>query len=380
METYKVLNAFIGDDCVGTLAVFRNRLAAFEYSDEWLGKGYSISPFSLPLRKQLFIPKPDPFDGLYGVFADSLPDGWGRLLVDRLLTSQQIIPQSVDMLNRLAVVGDSGMGALCYRPKHDMSTKNAVIEYDIIADECRKILNSEFSADLDELFQLGGSSGGARPKILTSIDNEDWIVKFPSSSDRSDAGEVEYRYSVCAKKCGIEMTETTLFPSGQCAGYFGTKRFDRIKSNDGDSQRVHMLSASALLEVSHRLPSLDYNSLMQLTLELTKDYFEVEKMYRLMCFNVFAHNRDDHSSNFSFLYDTAKRKWKLSPAYDLTYSSSLGGEHATCVNGNGSNPTLKDILAVAEQIGISKSTSKNIAEHVRQVVNEELSDILHNML
>jgi serine/threonine-protein kinase HipA len=188
-------------------------------------------------------------------------------------------------------------------------------------------------------------------------------------------GELEYRYSLCAKKCGIDMTETRLFPSKQCAGYFGTKRFDRVKGEDGTTTRIHMSSVSALLEVSHRIPSLDYNSLMKLTLELTKDYREVEKMYRLMCFNVYAHNRDDHSKNFSFLYDEETGAWKLAPAYDLTHSSSIGGEHATCVNGNGSDPATEDIFAVAEKIGIAKTKSKEIAEHVRQTVSEELSDI-----
>jgi serine/threonine-protein kinase HipA len=228
---------------------------------------------------------------------------------------------------------------------------------------------------LDELFRLGSSSGGARPKILTKIGGEDWIVKFPASTDRRDVGEIEYRYSLCAKKCGIDMTETRLFPSEQCAGYFGTKRFDRAIAEDKAAIRIHMLSVSALLEVSHRTPSLDYHSLMKLTLELTKDYREVEKMYRLMCFNVYAHNRDDHSKNFSFLYDVRQSSWKLAPAYDLTYSSSIGGEHATCVNGNGRDPALKDILAVADIIGIAKAKSKEIAEQVRQAVLDELGDI-----
>ena len=133
-----------------------------------------------------------------------------------------------------------------------------------------------------------------------------------------------------------------------------------------------MLTASALLEVSHRIPALDYHSLMALTLELTKDYSEVEKMYRLMCFNVFAHNRDDHSNNFTFLYDEDRGAWHLSPAYDLTYSNSIGGEHATCVNGNGRDPSLADILAVADKIGIAKERAKRIAQQVQETVQAEL--------
>ncbi len=162
---------------------------------------------------------------------------------------------------------------------------------------------------MDELFKLGGSSGGARPKILTKINGEDWIIKFPSSQDPKNIGEQEYKYLLVAKDSGIKMSETRLFESKNCSGYFGIKRFDR--END---KKVHMVSISGLLETSHRLPNLDYNILMKLTLELTKNYQDIEQLYRLMCFNVFAHNRDDHSKNFSFLYDENKKEWHLSPA------------------------------------------------------------------
>ena len=375
MEKYKSLEAFMGGKKVGTLALYKGRLAAFQYDEAWIRDGFPISPFSLPLEDRVYIPKPDPFDGLYGVFADSLPDGWGRLLVDRMLNRAHMDPREVDMLNRLAIVGSSGMGALTYHPAHQWKTAEAQLEYDRMAEECRKVLESEYSADLDTLFQLGGSSGGARPKILTSIDGEDWIVKFPASIDRRDIGLIEYRYSECARKCGLEVAETRLLPSARCEGYFATKRFDRIKQPDGTIKRIHMLSVSALLEVSHRIPSLDYKALMKLTLELTKDYSQVENMYRLMCFNVYAHNRDDHSKNFTFLYDEDKRAWKLSPAYDLTYSNSLGGEHSTSVNGNGRDPSRQDILAVADHIGIAKAKAKQIAAQVEDTVAAELGDV-----
>lgn len=260
MERYKSLEAYIGNKKVGTLATYQGRLAAFEYADNWLDEGFAISPFSLPLQKKVYIPKFDPFEGLFGVFSDSLPDGWGRLLVDRMLLHQRIDPHEIDMLNRLAIVGETGMGALTYRPVHKMQSENARLDYDRLAAECQRILESEYSEDLDSLFALGGSSGGARPKILTQIDGEDWIIKFPASIDKPDLGLIEYNYSVCAKKCGIEMAETGLFPSRQCDGYFGTKRFDRIHLADGFTARVHMLSVSALLEVSHRIPSLDYRN------------------------------------------------------------------------------------------------------------------------
>ena len=366
MDNYKYLKVFYNDILVGTLAKTPERVVAFEYDSDWLdnGNGFSISPFSLPLIKKVFIPKYEPFGGLFGVFNDSLPDGWGWLLVDRLFLKNKINPAEVDNLNRLAIVQQSGMGALTYKPEHRFETENKICDYDILAQECSKILESQDSDNLDELFQLGGSSGGARPKILTSIDNEDWIIKFPSSVDPKNIGEKEYQYSLCAKDCGINMPETRLFSSKICSGYFGVKRFDRTNGKTG--KKVHMVSASGLLETSHRLPNLDYNILMKLTLELTRNYQDIEQLFRLMCFNVFAHNRDDHSKNFSYLYDDNKKEWHLSPAYDLTYSSSFNGEHATTINGEGKNPSLDDILSVAKNIGLKEKAVKEIALDIQE--------------
>ena len=361
MDNYKYLKVFYNDILVGTLAKTPDRVVAFEYDSDWLNNGFSISPFSLPFIKKVFIPKYDPFGGLFGVFNDSLPDGWGRLLVDRLFLKNKINPNEIDNLNRLAVVQESGMGALTYKPEHRFEFENNISDYDILAQECSKILESQNSNNLDELFVLGGSSGGARPKILTSIDNEDWIIKFPSSSDPKNIGEKEYQYSLCAKDCGINMTETRLFPSKICSGYFGIKRFDRK-----NRKKVHMVSVSGLLETSHRLPNLDYNILMKLTLELTRNYQDIEQLFKLMCFNVFANNRDDHSKNFSFLFDDAKKEWHLSPAYDLTYSFSFNGEHATTINGEGKNPTLDNILTVAKNIGLKEKFAKDIALDIQE--------------
>ena len=137
-----------------------------------------------------------------------------------------------------------------------------------------------------------------------------------------------------------------------------------------------MISVSAVLETSHRIPNLDYHLLMKLTLEITKDFSDVLKLYRLMCFNVFAHNRDDHSKNFSYLYDEQESCFKFAPAYDLTYSHSLGGEHATTVNGNGIRPEMSDLLAVAAQIGIREPQAKKIALEIQECVYEMLGKYL----
>ena len=355
------------------MAPYHRYTTAFEYSAEWIQEGFSISPLSLPLEPGVKIAKADPFDGLFGIFADSLPDGWGRLLVDRMLRKEGERPGEIGSLERLSIVGLSGMGALEYRPVHKQKETDIVSDLDRLAGECRKILSAEESEDLDILFRMGGSSGGARPKVLLKTDGEEWIVKFPSSNDPKDIGLMEYEYNLCAGECGIEIPEVRLFPSAECPGYFASKRFDRTVVS-GKERKLHMASASALLEVSHRIPALDYTSLMALTWRITGSAEEMKKLYTLMCFNVFAHNRDDHSSNFSYLCD--RGIWKLAPAYDLTYSNSFGGEHATTVAGEGKDPDMKDILHVGKTAGLKESQARSIAESVRETVSARLSKYL----
>lgn len=356
---------------VGTLAWAKRGLCAFQYDRQWLEDGFSISPFSLPLTGEVFLPRTDVLEGLFGVFADSLPDGWGRLLVDRLLLSKKVSPSSVNALERLGIVGAGGMGALEYFPELLHTEEREKIDFDQLSRECEKILKEKRSEDLDLLFQMGGSSGGARPKVLVRIEGESWIVKFPSSGDRAAIGEEEYRYMKCAQACGIQVPGAKLFPSKKSRGYFGVKRFDREGGN-----KIHMVTVSGLLETSHRIPNLDYHDLMKLTALLTKDSRQTEEMYRRMCFNVYAHNRDDHSKNFSYLYEEKEGKWKLTPAYDLTYSSSIGGEHATCVDGNGRNPGLKELEAVGTKAGLDRTKARQIAGEIQETVKSHLTDIL----
>lgn len=362
----------MGERHVGTLAETEHR-AAFQYSEEWMTSGFSISPFSLPLSGQVYVPEYQPFEGVFGVFADTLPDGWGRLIVDRYIKEKlKLNVSEISSFQRLMLVSESGMGALRYQPSEEIRNSAFSGDYDKLAEECRELLEEKDVKDLDTLFQYGGSSGGARPKIHTRIDDEDWIIKFPSSYDGKNIGLQEYEYSLCAKACGIEMSDTRLFDSDICGGYFGTKRFDREK----DGSRIHMVSVSGLLETSHRYPNLDYNQLMKLTMILTQDINEVKKMFDLMCFNIYAHNRDDHSKNFSFLYNLKDACWKLSPAYDLTYSNSIGGEHATTVNGEGKAPKMEDILAVAEEAEIDRVYARKRANEIQDIVIQRLGKYL----
>lgn len=375
MNRVDKLTVFYHGQPVGDMVLADNRLAAFEYNKNWLLDGFSISPFSLPLEKKVFMPKYDPFEGLFGVFADSLPDGWGRLLVDRLLRKKGMDPARVGVLTRLAIVGEAGMGALSYTPTVLLENVEKNLSYDEISTECKKLLQEEMTDELDFLFAKGGSSGGARPKIMTTIDGEPWLIKFPSTYDRKNIGELEYKYALCAKKCGIQMADVKLFPSSKCSGYFGTKRFDFIEGQGG-MVRVHMVSAAGLLETSHRIPNLDYDLLMKLTLKLTRDMEECKKLFRLMCFNVFAHNRDDHSKNFTYIYVEQEKRWVLSPAYDLTYSNSIGGEHATTVHGEGRDPGMADILEVAKTIGLNGQWARAEAKLIKETVFSELKEYL----
>ena len=354
MSETKTLQVMYDEKLVGTLAMASGHKVAFQYSEEWLEDGFSISPFSLPLKNQVFVPQKDYFDGLFGVFADSLPDNWGRLLLNRLLRAHKQNPDRLTVLDRLEIVGKSGMGAITYHPEQTLEQTNGNTNLDELAEQCQKILNTEYSDKLDELYRLGGTSGGARPKIMT----DEWIIKFPASDEMKDSGTMEKAYMDCAADCGIIVPETKLMPSDVCEGYFAVKRFDRRKT-DGHIERQHMLTAAAILEVDWRTAAMDYHTLMKLTKILSLDNREdLEQMYRRMCFNVFAHNRDDHAKNFSWIYDEQMDCWHPSPAYDLTWS--------TTVDGNGRNPGMKELLAVGKAAGMNAKNCKMIAEEIRE--------------
>ncbi|MBQ9605634.1 MAG: type II toxin-antitoxin system HipA family toxin [Lachnospiraceae bacterium] len=350
----KSLDVYYKGTMVGRLAETPDRLIAFQYDAGWLRSGFSISPFSLPLRPDVFVPDErsrERFGGLFGVFADSLPDSWGELLLDRYLASHGIKEEDIGMLDKLSYIGKSGMGALEYYPSNeaDYNMNLAGIDYDTIARECSQLLDSRPSDQLDLIYKLAGSSGGTRPKILLSEDGRDWIVKFPARKDPSISGRREYDYSICAKDCGIKMTETGIIPSNICEGYFKTERFDR---NNGD--KIFSVTFTGLLEADFRAPSCDYGTFMKLVRVLTKDNIsDKEQMYMVMCFNVATHNLDDHTKNFSFTY-SENAGWRLAPAYDLTYSETYWGEHTTSVNGKGRDITRDDLVKVGTEAGLTK--------------------------
>lgn len=162
------------------------------------------------------------------------------------------------------------------------------------------------------------------------------------------------------------MSETQLFPAKNGPGYFATKRFDR-KESEGGMTRFHVHTAGGLLHSDFRTPSLDYEDLLALTEIMTRDIREVEKMYRHAVFNVMSHNRDDHAKNFSFVMDF-KGEWKLSPAYDITFSSGPGGQQSTTVSGEGKNPTSAHLAALGKKIRLDDRTITETIERTRQAL------------
>lgn len=361
---------------VGEL-VLSERKTYFRYNFGFIGTGLNLSPIKLPFNGEIHTAGTEPFDGLFGVFNDSLPDGWGRLLLDRNLTSRGINISQISPLDRLAYVGTMGMGALIYQPEFDLfDAQSGNIELDMFHQEMKNILKGASSDILEELFALGGSSGGARPKIFVGYNPESdeiipnkadlpkgfehWIIKFPSSSDNHEIAKIEFAYHKMAVKARIEMSECKLFKGKSGHLYFGTKRFDRIKNS-----RVHVHTASGLMHDNFRASTMDYGHLMDCAFRLERHVRAYEKIFRLAAFNVFAHNRDDHSKNFSFTMNK-KGEWKFAPAYDLTYSYSSYGFHSTMVAGESQNPGKEHLMKLSRHFGLKNG--KIIIEEVQDAI------------
>ena len=365
MEKLKVLLDFGPKQVeVGELALLEKRIY-FKFAASFLDGPWDISPYYLKRSAQIQECSTSLFSGLFGVFDDSLPDGWGKLLVDRKLLASGVSMEEINPLMRLSLVGQMGPGALIYQPAEETQNKPAFLALDEMELEVVKVLSDEPTAYLEDLYPVGGSSGGARPKAnlgfnpltnelylghLEMPENyELWIVKFRSTFDVPDMAQVEYAYYLMAKEAGLLMSECRLFEGQSGRFYFGTKRFDRTPGN-----QIHLHSAAAMLQDNFRLSSLDYGHLMECAFQLEKDIAAAEKVLRLAAFNVLSQNRDDHSKNVSFLMDAAGN-WTLAPAYDLTFSQSAHGHHSISVAGESKNPSKKNLLQLADTFGLKNA-------------------------
>lgn len=360
MNSVKQIEVIYHNRLLGRLALTKDNLCAFEYSHEWLSHGFSISPFELPLQSGVFIAKSRPFDGGFGVFDDCLPDGWGSLILDRYLQQKGINPRSLSLLDRLALVGSTGRGALEFRPDKSVTSIQDYADFENLALEAEKILDSEdYSGEGIEEFQhRGGLAGGARPKIFTRYEDKEWLVKFRAKHEKKDIGVIEYNYSLLAKRCGIEMPETKLFEDK----YFGVRRFDR--SAEG---KLHVASVAGLICADYRLPSIDYYHIFKICSALTHNINELWKVYRLMVFNYLIDNKDDHAKNFAFIY--RDDEWHFAPAYDILPSDGINGYRTTSIN-DSIKPTKEDLIALAIKAGLNKKEADAIFEEMKEVIKE----------
>jgi serine/threonine-protein kinase HipA len=366
---------------VGRLAM-ANGLAQLEWSAEVIAEGLTISPLHYPMSPGLHPARSRAFDGLHGFLSDCLPDAWGVLLLKRRLQKMGHRFENLDAVDRLALVGTKGRGALVFQPETLAGQISDSIDLDFLADEARHVLLGE-ETELDALLaRLGGGSGGARPKVHVAIGadgslcagdelavagdgnaSEEWIVKFAATNDPADIGPLEEAYARMARAAHIDMAETKLIPSASGSGHFATKRFDRPVPG----KRLHMVSLGGALEASPHMPSVDYDGFLKATLAITHSMADVEQAFRRMVFNVLSRNRDDHVRQHAYLMDD-RGNWRLAPAFDLTFSNGPGGEHYMAVRGEGRTITREHVEKLGNGQGISAKRVAAVIDDVRSAL------------
>ncbi len=388
---------------LGTLVELNGRLL-FEYSSQAIERGLAFSPLRVPLPRpgaaQAAYSGPPHFQGLPGFIADSLPDGWGMLLMDRALRKAGRDPHAVSVLDRLAIVGGTGIGALVFEPADPLeAAQSGLLDVAALAREVQALQadDAEHSSaeQLGRLLRLGGSPQGARPKALLRWQRDadrffpddsgpeagqPWLFKFPAQTEHAEVCALEAFYARLAHAGGMDMPEAVYLPLDRGYAAFGVRRFDRAvgdRGDKGEEVRVPVLSLAALLDADYRLPALDYETLLLATTRLTGDYRETLKAFERCVFNVLTHNRDDHSKNFAFRMASDGR-WRLSPAFDLSFSQGPGGQHSTSVAGEGLAPGREELMQVAQRGGVKAKDAQACIAHWREVLQprpQPLSDL-----
>lgn len=355
MREFDSLKVMYHDRLVGRLTMGTNDTCLFQYEKEWLDSGFSISPLKLPLRADLFEADYLPFQGNFGVFEDSMPGGYGEYVLQKELEKRGVNYKALNPLHRLSIVGSSGMGALCYIPDNKITMPRGSVDLDEVQQSALDVLSGKTDENAGRLYVDSGNSGGVRPKMLLQDEGRNWLVKFRHTYDPIASGVIEFMYNQAAKEAGITVPRFKLFKGR----YFGEERFDLSP----DGKRIHMVTASGLLNEGINPPKMDYKALLALTGYITQDHIEVEQQFRRMVFNYYAENFDDHARNFSFLY--VDGKWKLSPAYDMTHDSPLG-QHATTV-GYKANPTEEDFIEAGASVQITRQLCTDIIDEVKPI-------------
>ena len=369
---------------VGVLA--QNRQGVFfQYDREYLESSPSLSPFTLAFDISLQQAPHDPHDGLHGVFADSLPDGWGRLVMDRVYRQHGVLPSELTSMDRLSYIGDRGLGALQFSPLSPIGPET-LNEVDLAElGERARALFEDRDTDVSPSLAATGSSGGARPKALVYLPStggsgasaqpgeglEPWLVKFTSASLPLGHEEslCEAAYLTLASEAGIDTPEWRLIPvptgaRSSAIASLAVKRFDCTP----DGGRLHMHSLCGLLDADFRAPSMDYEDLIKASQVLCVSPAVGQSQFVRAVFNLFTVNQDDHTRNWAFLQDDAGR-WRPSPCYDVTFSPSPRGEHSTAFLGHGAAPPLKAMQQLAGQANYASwARAQEVVEEVVDVV------------
>lgn len=377
------LMVFMSGASVGVLAQDERGQIWFEYDASWVKSGAPLSPMpSFALRLGAFKAANNTFDGLHGVFNDALPDGWGILLMDRAMKKTLgWDPHEITPLDRLAYMGQRAMGALAFKPVLSCEQKINSPSIKSLAEDALLVQEGATDDVLHALSIYGGSPGGARPKVTLAINCQDsdhvmsgfeqipdtfdhWMVKFKShTTDPNCMGQIELAYAKMAQLAKVDMPPSRLIQAkvrGVQEAFFAVKRFDRVKN-----KKLHLLSLGGMLEASHREPCLDYAQLLKAVHFATRNVKDVERAFRRMVFNVLAHNKDDHVKNFAFIQDG--KHWRLSPAFDLTFSRGMNNQHTTAIAGQG-NPSLAAIEQIA--LGASVKGWQSVVQEVFSAVSQ----------
>ena len=379
-----------------------SNIAVFEYAATFMRSPIYISPLMMkhPPAKHTFEEISfRTFKGVAGLFADSLPDKFGNQLIDQFMAKKQIVPEEVSTLDRLLYIGDRAMGAVEYHPFefNESHTEHMALDINTLAelaemvvskktDLQKKLEDVKTKEDALSLIRIGSSAGGARSKALV-VQKEDgklydgtklyhepctyWLLKFDSTSnsdqDKQDPKgmtKVEYIYASIARKCGIDIPNTCFIKSGDDF-HFMIERFDRV--NEGaKSSKLHYVSWAGLAHFDRdSTGAYSYEQLVLTARQMKLGQSTITEIFKRAIFNIVGRNQDDHTKNFGFLMDKSG-KWKLSPAFDLTYSYDPTGSwtkvHQLKLNNKQDNFTLEDIIAFGKYCTLSEKKSKEILE------------------
>ena len=371
MKTLQVRYRGWGEDwLLGRLAHAGDRVV-FEYSDGALARGLELSPLKMPLRREAYAEFPAHQHQLPGFIADCLPDGWGLLLMDRHFRRLGLDPESISPLERLAFLGERAQGALTFEPVSTEVPITGVPTLAGLAEDVRSVLSGSGREVLRQLLWLGGSPHGARPKALVyyhplrgtlstvpAPEHLPYLFKFPGQGEHPEVAAIEQAYGETAQACGLDMPATCHVDLGRVGAAFGIARFD---IEDGLRVPVHTLAGA--LHVDFRVPSVSYASLLRATRAITRDESEVFKAYGRAVFNVLFNNRDDHPKNIAFRLHRDGR-WRLAPAYDLTFSAGPGGYHQMDVGGEAGRITGAHLLELARGEGIRMPDARRLLDRL----------------